>query len=494
MAKDGKAYLSSLRDNRTIYIDGRKVTDVTTDSNFRGAVASAASLYDYQAVPENLEQMTFASPTSGERVNLAWQLPKTFGDLVKRRQAIETWSALSCGMIGRSPDHVASTLAGFRMGLAAFRSYDPARAAALESYFQYARDNDLFLSYVIINPQSDKAKSAGGQPDPHLVASVVDEDSEGITIRGAKMLATGGVMANELLVSGFQALQAGDEAYAFTAVVPLGANGLSLMSRRSYEQSATSTFDYPLSSRFDENDAVVYFDDVKIPWDRVFVCKDLKMAQAQWHDTRAHVLQNYQCIVRLMVKLRFLLGLARKIAETNNIINYPQVRETLGLLAAKVSNIEALVIAMELKGESFHEFYVPDRSMLCTAQVIAQTTYPEVVEAIRSLSGGGMIMVPSSYADFATPETNAMIHKTQRSPITTSEQRVKLMKLAWDAVGSEFGSRHLQYEMFYSGAPLVTRGNSFRFFDWDGPKRAVEQFMDSYGLPGTGLNISDAAE
>jgi 4-hydroxyphenylacetate 3-monooxygenase len=494
MAKNGKAYLSSLRDNRTIYIDGRKVTDVTNDSCFRGAIASAASLYDYQAAPENLERMTFPSPTSGERVNLSWLLPRTYGDLVRRRQAIETWSALSCGMIGRSPDHVASTLAGFRMGLAAFRGYDPARAAALEAYFQYARDNDLFLSYVIINPQSDKAKSASGQPDPHLVASVVDQDSEGITIRGAKMLATSGIMANELLVSGFQALQAGDEAYAFTAVVPVGASGLSLMSRRSYEQSATSTFDYPLSSRFDENDAVVHFDDVKIPWDRVFVFKDLKMAQAQWHDTRAHVFQNYQCIVRLMVKLRFLLGLARKIAETNNIINYPQVRETLGLLAAKVSNIEALVIAMELKGESFHEFYVPDRSMLCTAQVIAQTTYPEVVETIRSLSGGGMIMVPSSHADFAAPETNAIIHKTQRSPVATSEQRVKLMKLAWDAVGSEFGSRHLQYEMFYSGAPLVTRGNSFRFFDWDGPKQAVERFMDSYGLPGPGLSISDAAE
>lgn len=232
---------------------------------------------------------------------------------------------------------------------------------------------------------------------------------------------------------------------------------------------------------------------MKIPWDRVFVFKDLKMAQAQWHDTRAHVFQNYQCIVRLTVKLRFLLGLARKIAETNNIINYPQVRETLGLLAAKVSNIEALVIAMELKGESFNGFYVPDRSLLCTAQVIAQTTYPEVVEAIRSLSGGGMIMVPSSYADFATPETNAIIHKTQRSPIVNSEQRVKLMKLAWDAVGSEFGSRHLQYEMFYSGAPLVTRGNSFRFFDWDTPKGAVERFMGSYSLP-NGPNVSKAAE
>jgi len=494
MARDGRSYSASLNDGRTVYIDGRRVADVATDEAFTNAVASVANLYDFQAKPENLEQMTFTSPTSGDRVSLAWKLPKTFGDLVHRRQALEKWAALTCGMVGRSPDHVASTLAGFRMGLSVFQDNDPARAKALESYFDYARDNDLFLSYVIINPQADKAKSAGGQPDATLVASVVDEDAGGITIRGAKMLATSGIMANELLVSGFQSLQAGDEAYAFTAVVPIGAKGLTLMSRRSYELNATSPFDYPLSARFDENDAVVHFNDVKIPWDRVFVLRDLRMAQAQWHETRAHVFQNYQCMIRLAVKLKFMLGLARKIAETNNIINYPQVRETLGLLAAKVNNIEALVIAMEINGETFQGYYVPNRSMLCTAQVIAQMTYPEVAEAIRTLAGGGLIMVPSSYADFETPETNAIIHKTQRSPLVDPTERVKLMKLAWDAVGSEFGSRHLQYEMFYSGPTFVTRGNSFRFFDWDGVKGFVDEFMGSYSLPEAGHKLSTAAE
>jgi 4-hydroxyphenylacetate 3-monooxygenase len=494
MAKDGQAYVSSLDDGRTIYIDGRRVADVVSDLAFKNAVASVAGLYDFQVKPENLEHMTFESPTNGARVNMAWQLPKTYSDLLRRRQALEKWAVLSCGMIGRSPDHVASTLAGFRMGLPVFAANNPARAKALSAYYDYARDNDLFLSYVIINPQADKAKSAGGQADPHLVASVVDEDSGGITIRGAKMLATGGVMANELLVSGFQSLQAGDEVYAFTAVVPVGAHGLKLLSRRSYEQNATSVFDYPLATRFDENDAVVYFDDVKIPWDRVFVFKDLKMAQAQWHESRAHVFQNYQCMIRLMVKLKFLLGVARKIAETNNIINYPQVRDLLGLLAAKVNNIEALVVAMEISGESFYDYYVPNRTMLCTAQVVAQATYPEVIDAIRTLAGGGVIMVPSSYADFEAPETRSIIQKTQRSPVATSLQRVKLMKLAWDAVGSEFGSRHLQYEMFYSGAAFVTRGNAFRFYDWDAVKGAVEDFMDSYDLPRSDQALSCAAE
>ncbi|MDY6860477.1 MAG: 4-hydroxyphenylacetate 3-hydroxylase C-terminal domain-containing protein, partial [Pseudomonadota bacterium] len=323
---------------------------------------------------------------------------------------------------------------------------------------------------------------ASGQPDKNLVASIVDEDAEGVTIRGAKMLATSGILANEIMVSGFQALQQGDEDYAFTVAMPLATRGLKLLSRRSYEGAATSTFDYPLSSRFDENDAVVVFDDVKVPWERVFVYRDLKMAQAQWHQTRAHVMQNYQCMIRLTQKLHFLLGLARKIADLNNIITYPQVREQLGLIAAKVANMDALVIAMEAKGEQFGQYFVPDRSLLCTAQVVAQTTYPEIVEAIRLLSGGGMIMVPSSHLDFAADETADIIARTQRSPVAGSHDRVKLMKLAWDAVGSEFGSRHLQYEMFYSGAQFVTRGNSFRFFDWDTAKTRVDDFMASYDL------------
>jgi 4-hydroxyphenylacetate 3-monooxygenase len=480
MVKDGRAHIASLQDARYVNIDGRRVADVTSDPAFRNVVHTTAGLYDYQAAPENIEAMTFESPTSGDRVNRAWQLPRTYRELVERREALTRWAERSCGMIGRSPDHVASTFVGFRMGLSTFQKYDRTCAAALESYFAYARDHDLFLSYVIINPQADKASSAGGQPGKDLVASVVDEDRSGITIRGAKMLATSGIMANELMVSGFSALAAGDERFAFTAAIPVDTPGLKLLSRRSYEAAATSEFDYPLSSRFDENDAVVYFDDVKIPRERVFVNQDLKMSQAQWHDTRAHVMQNYQCIIRLMVKLKFLLGLARKVAEVNNIINFPQPRETLGLLAAKASNIEALIVAMEATGEEFEGYYVPNRSMLCTAQVIAQTTYPEFVEAIRQLAGGGLIMVPSSAADFDTGEIEEMIERTQRSTIATPTERVKLMKLTWDAVGSEFGSRHLQYEMFYSGASFVTRGNSFRFYDWNDVKGRVERFMEQY--------------
>jgi len=476
MVKDGAAHLRSLRDARTIFIDGRRVADVTTDAAFAGAVASAASLYDLQA--EDPDGMTF-DLGDGTRSGFAWMMPRNHAELVKRRVAMERIAARSCGMMGRSPDHVASTFVGFMAGR---HAYEARGGAALAAYFEEARRADHWIGYVIINPQADKSKQAKDQPGGDLVARIVDEDAGGITIRGAKMLATAGVMANELMVSGIVALMPGDEPYAFTAVMPMATKGIKLSSRRSYEAAASSVFDYPLSARFDENDAVVFFEDVKISWDRVFVHRDLRMMQAQWHETRAHVMQNYQCIVRLSVKLRFLLGLAHRIAETNGILGFPQTRETLGLLAAKASSIEAMVTAMEAQGEDFHGTFVPDRRLLVSAQVLAQTIYPEFIEAIRGLSGGGLVMVPSSAADFDGGEVERIIQASQRSPVAGSEERVKLMKLAWDAIGSEFGSRHLQYEMFYSGPQFAIRGNSYRFHDWTGPKAMVQGFMDSYGL------------
>ncbi|TIQ82659.1 MAG: 4-hydroxyphenylacetate 3-monooxygenase, partial [Mesorhizobium sp.] len=216
----------------------------------------------------------------------------------------------------------------------------------------------------------------------------------GLTIRGAKMLATGGIMANEVLVTCIQPLRDGDEPYAVSFAVPMNAGGLKILSRKSYEEGAVSVFDNPLASRFDENDAVLYFDDVKVPWDRVFINQDIAMCQRQFHATPAHVLQNYQAQIRLMVKMRFLVGIARRIAETNGVINFPQVRETLGGLAAQNTMVDALVHAMEVKGRMRGAYFVPDAHTLYSAQVLTQQLYAEVILALRELAGGGLIMLP----------------------------------------------------------------------------------------------------
>jgi len=482
VVKDGNQHIASIKDQRQIFLNGEQVKNHITDPAFKESVASIAGLYDFQANPEHQDLMTFKSPTTGNNVNRAWQLPRNLQDLITRRKALEAWSELSCGFLGRSPDHVASAISGMYMGIDVFRKADERSANALADYYRYARDNDLYLSYVIINPQADKSKTAGNQSQ-NLIASIVDEDAQGITIHGAKMLGTGCTLANEVFISCIQPLRPGEESLAFSAAIPLATKGIKILSRKSYELSSVSTFDNPLSSRFDENDAVIYFDQVKIPWERVFVFKNVQMMSAQWHATPAHVYQNYQCQIRFMVKMRFLLGIARRIAETNGIIDFPPVVEILGQMSAEVSMVEGLVESMEVSGTQKGEYFVPSSTRLYASNVLTQQLYPKFVQSIRELSGGGLIMVPSSVNDFSHEEIANLISQTQKSPSTDSIGRVKLFKLAWDAIGSEFGSRHLQYEMFYSGANMVTRGHSYRNYNWQRSLDMVDQFMASYDSP-----------
>jgi 4-hydroxyphenylacetate 3-monooxygenase len=480
--KTGDDYLQGLRDGRSVFLNGGRLESVPEHDAFRNASRSIAALYDHQKKPQNIERMTYATP-KGSRVSRMWQLPRSYDELVARRDALVSLAELHQGFMGRSPDHVASTISAMYMGLDVYEKHVGGRPDAVRAYYEYARDNDLYLSYVIIDPQGDRSKATSEEGNADLAVSICDEDHEGITVRGSKMLGTGSALSNEVLVTTLRPLKPDEARYAFTAMVPINASGLKLMSRRSYEQSACSEFDYPLSSRYDENDSLMYFDEVKIPWDRIFVHRDPAAQLAQWHDTPAHSYQNYQAEIRLLVKLRFLVGLAHKITETIGTINYPQVRETLGELAAQVGLIEAFVHGMEAKGYDYNGYYMPDRGLLYASQVQSQQLYPRIIQALRELSGGGVLMLPSSIEDFDNPEMVSMIRKTQYSPTLSSEERVQLFKLAWDAVGSEFGSRHTQYEMFYSGPRVVTTGMAYRTFDWKQAIGQVDAVLGSYPLP-----------
>jgi len=296
------------------------------------------------------------------------------------------------------------------------------------------------------------------------------------------MLGTGSIMANEVLVANLQPLKPGEEALAFSCALPMNTPGLCVLSRKSYEAHAMSVYDNPLSARFDENDALLYFDNVKVPWDRVFVHRDTEMCRAQFHDTPGHIFQNYQAQIRLSVKLKFLVGLAHKITEAIGTTNMPQVREQLGTLAANAGMVEAMLSGMEASGSSRGEFYLPNRHLVYTAQVVTQDLYPRLINLIRELASGALIMLPSSFRDWANPELAPILHKTQRSPNFGPEDKVKLLKAAWDAIGSEFGSRHTQYEMFYAGARFVAAGHSYRTFDWGAACGMVDHLLSTYDL------------
>jgi 4-hydroxyphenylacetate 3-monooxygenase len=479
--KTGAEHLQSLKDGRTVYIDGKLVDDVTTHAAYRNAVASAALLYDYQARAENIELMTFVPEGSRRRVNRCWQMPRNYDELVQRRKALQAWAQVSYGFMGRSPDHVASTLIGQYMGLEVFQKHGRERAKALADYVDYATRNDLFITYVIVNPQADRSKDWGEQVE-ELVAQIVDEDTTGLTIRGAKMLGTSSIMANEVLVANLQPLKPGEEALAFSCALPMNAAGLRVLSRKSYEAHAISVYDNPLSARFDENDALLYFDNVKVPWERVFVHRDTDMCRAQFHDTPSHIFQNYQAQIRLSVKIKFVVGLAHKITEAIGTTGMPQVREQLGSLAADAGMVDAMLSGMEASGGKRGEFYLPNRHLLYAAHVVTQDLYPRLINLVRDLAGGSLIMLPSSFRDWANPELAPILRKTQRSPNFNSEDKVKLLKAAWDAIGSEFASRHTQYEMFYAGARFVTTGHSYRTFDWGAARGMVDHLLSTYHL------------
>jgi 4-hydroxyphenylacetate 3-monooxygenase len=478
--KSGADHIESLRDGRAVYIDGERVADVTVHPAFRNAVHVAATLYDHQAYPDNLARMTFApedAATEGyRRINRCWQLPRSYNELVARRRAMTEWAELSCGFLGRAPDHVASSLLGQVIGLDVFRRHGPARAEALQDYFAFASRHDLYLSYVIINPQAERSKDWGEQEED-LVARLVDEDSGGITVRGAKMLGTAVIMANEVLVANLQPLKPGEEDLALSFAIPVATPGLKILSRKSFEAAAPSRADNPLAARFDENDAVVWFEDVKVPWERVFVYRDTDMCRAQFHDTLGHTFQNYQAQIRLVVKVKFLVGVARRLAETIGTATIPPVRETLGRLAAQAAMVEGMVWGMEAKGHHEGPYFVPDKHLMYAAQVLTQELYPRLIDTIRGLAGGALIMLPSSERDWENPELAAIIQKTQRSPVSGPRQRVDFLKLAWDALGSEFAGRHTQYEMFYAGAPFVTCGHSLRTYDWPSSLALVDRML-----------------
>ena len=164
---------------------------------------------------------------------------------------MEAWAECTYGYMGRSPDHVASSLAGMMMRLDLFKAHGEERAQALADYYKYVRDNDLFVTYVITNPQGWT-----GEHDEFLVAGICDEDSTGVTIKGAKTLGTSSILANEVLCTTIQPLQPGAEKHAFSVAVPMGTPGIKILSRKSYEAWAQSQFDSPLSHSLDENDAI----------------------------------------------------------------------------------------------------------------------------------------------------------------------------------------------------------------------------------------------
>lgn len=487
--RTGSAYRASLKDGRAVYLHGERVADVTEHAAFRPIMNAIAGLFDF--ADSHRDIMAATSSETGREYNRIYSIPRSLEDLSARRRAVEAWANQTHGWVGRSPDHVASFLAGFAAHPEAFEADGHDFGKHVVDYYQHVRDNDLYLSYAIIPPQVSRATTAHEWEGDFIQVGAVRETEEGIIVRGAQMLATGAAVADELLVSCIKPLTPDDQDFALTFAIPVATPGLKLYCRQAYASDAVDAFDYPLSSRFDESDALVVFDDVLVPWDRVFVYKNVNGLRRQFFETGAHILGNWQAQTRFAVKLQFIAGIARKVTAVNGVDRFPGVQEKLGDLASLASMVEAAVVAAEYGAQPDDAgVWLPAARPLYGIMGYQSELYPRVLSILRELVGGGVLQLPSSVADMRAPEMRADIDRYIQSPNVPAEERIKLFKLAWDVVGSEFAGRHAQYEMFYAGAPFVAKGYAYRNFGYERCVEQVDAFLSSYGIDQAGEGVS----
>lgn len=480
--RTGQDYASGLRDGRRVHIDGEVVRDVTTHPAFREAVRTVMSLYDAAADQAHAAVMRRYSPDVDAEVNTAWLVPRSVEDLEARRRAHAAWQERTFGLMGRTPDHVAAFLAAFAGRADVFGRGGRRFEVNVRDYYRRAATADLYLAYTIIPPQGDRSRPAHQQQNPHLYAGVVSERDDGIVLRGAQGIGTGAVLSDAFFLSSIVPLRPGDESYAISVVIPTGAEGVAIHPRRSFATSGRHVFDYPLSSRFDETDSMVVLHDVFVPWEHVFVYRDLELLQAQFFETPAHTMGNFQALVRLSTKLQFLVGLARRVCDAHGSSALPPVQSQLGQLAAYAAIVESTTAAAAAHPViDEHGVASPDPQAVNAALVLQPQIVNNATMLLRELVGAGPIAMPSSSEVFAS-EAADDIATYYQSGSSSAEDRVKLLKLTWDFLGSEFGGRQMQYELFYAGAPFITQSRNYRVYDWDRCLALVDACLSGYHL------------
>lgn len=477
----GDDYLRALNDGREVYVDGERVKDVTRHPAFAQAAQSAARLFDTAAHPSLRERMTYTSPTSGKPVMRAYQIPTSLDDLRTKRLASEVWSEGSFGMMGRTPDHVAGFFCGYAAVPEVFAAGGKQFGDNVVAFYEHLRENHLWATYAIVPPQIDRSKPGHKQSDPTLYAGVVKERDDGIVISGAQQLATAGVLSDYLYLSCIHPLQPGDENYAIGVALPMNAPGMRLYPRRPYALQATNGFDYPLSSRFDETDCFVVLKDVFVPWEKVFIYRNTEICRDQWWKTPSHAYGNLQAQARYATKLRFMIGLVKRMNEMTGNEAHPQVQVQMGEMAAMVQLVESMLEAQETKATIDANGVVwPCKKSLYAVMALQSEFNPRMVDMIRELTGAAMISLPSSLKDLDSPETAGDIERFMRSANTDARSRMALMRMAWDFVGTEFGNRSQQYEKFYGGASFLVKQNMYRAYDF---KRATSMVDAALDLP-----------
>ncbi len=486
MLATGQLKLERMRDGRVVYIGAERVADVTSHPAFRNGARTIANLYDRKADPASRDLYSYEE--AGERFSLFWLRCRNHDDLVRRMRALKAIADATYGLIGRSPDHVAGMVTGLAMKPSVLDDLRPGFGQNLLRYYDYVRKNDLYLCFAVIPPTGLRSRELfPGQErdDPSL--QVIDEDDSGVVISGMKMLATGAVFADEVWIGNLTPIDEKFKCESITCALPLNTPGISLWSRAPYERNVVNEADYPLSYRFDETDSVLVCERVKVPWERVFLHNNGAWSRRIYIETPANCYANHQSNVRFWAKMSLLVGVASRICQANGIDKIPAVRETLGRLAALEATIGAMVNGQLEAWESWPDGYAtPNRRYMYAALNWCQEHHSEIIDSLRTLLGGIPLQMPASVDVLSDSDLRSRFERWWATPAMAALPRIKLYKLAWDLVGSEFAGRHMLYEKFYAGNSMVVRNQNDREAPWEQFHATVDRLLDDVAIPDFG--------
>lgn len=478
--RTGEQYREALRDDREIWLEGERVDDVTTDPRLCNTVSMLAEMYDLQHRPELADTLTYIPEDGdGERCGLSYIEPRSAEDLIRRRNMVKTWMDWTGGMMGRSPDFMNIHMTGFGSAYEYFAQAGEQYGKAARDYYLFARKNDLALTHVLINPQTDRSKKEHEQTQ-NVAARIIEENDKGIVIRGARMVSTLAPFADEIAVFPSTYLQASEESrpYAFAFCLPTATRGMRFICRPPVGPASGRILDYPLSSRLDEMDAVVIFDDVLVPWDRVFVNGDPYLCNSLFPGTGTMNQIMHQFAVKNLAKAEFVLGVALNLTESIGISQFQQVQNMLAEMINTVEFVRACLRASEadcLPGPN--GTVMPNPEPLWTVRTMFPEMYPRLVQILNTVGASGLIATPS-VSEFEGPRRDDIMHYYQAACLP-GNRRVELFRLAWDVAVSGFGGRQELYERYFSGDPwrlMITRYQTY--YQKDDLKDRVWQFID----------------
>jgi 4-hydroxyphenylacetate 3-monooxygenase len=421
--------------------------------------------------------LTFDSPTTGDKVGVSFLIPRTIEDLEHRRAGIQVWAEYSNGFLGRTGDYMNSSLTALAAAEKWFSQAGPEYGERIRKYHELARENDLLATHTLIPPQVNRSVSGSEQLGGQLSARIVEEREDGIVINGARMLATIGPIADELLVFPSTVLRGTpeDAPYSYAFAIQNDAPGLRYLCRTSLHNGG-STFDEPLAARFEEMDAVVVFDNVFVPNERIFMLGHPDLCNSFYSETGAAALMTQQVVTRTVAKSQFFLGLATEIAAAIGIDGFLHIQESLAELIVDVEIGKALMRASEVDAQLNEWGMMQPKWETLNA---ARNWYPKIAQRfpqiIRTFCASGLMALPGE-ADLASDALPDIELYLQGKSLTGPE-RVKLFKLAYDASISGFSSRQALYEYYFFGDPVRMAGALVKSYDAEPLQQRIRSFL-----------------